>query len=75
VSAYVGLLALFLLTAATGYFVAQEFAFVAADRGVLREQAAAGDVAAEKALRVTSRRSASRSRRCWSVFWPSPPSR
>ncbi len=50
-----GLLALFLLTAATGYFVAQEFAFVAADRGVLREQAAAGDAAAEKALRVTSR--------------------
>ncbi|SDL31624.1 Hemolysin, contains CBS domains [Nonomuraea maritima] len=54
-SAYLGLLALVLLTAATGYFVAQEFAFVAADRGVLREQAAAGDAAAEKALRVTSR--------------------
>lgn len=54
-SAYLGLLALFLLTAATGYFVAQEFAFVAADRGILREQAAAGDAAAEKALRVTSR--------------------
>ncbi|MFG1947329.1 hemolysin family protein [Nonomuraea sp. NPDC048826] len=54
-SAYLGLLALFLLTAATGYFVAQEFAFVAADRAVLREQAAAGDQAAEKALRVTSR--------------------
>ncbi|MFI6324685.1 hemolysin family protein [Nonomuraea sp. NPDC050556] len=54
-SAYLGLLALFLLTAATGYFVAQEFAFVAADRGVLREQAAAGDAAAEKALQVTSR--------------------
>jgi CBS domain containing-hemolysin-like protein len=55
VSAYLGLLALFLLTAATGYFVAQEFAFIAADRSVLREQAAAGDAAAEKALRVTSR--------------------
>ncbi|TMR99410.1 hemolysin family protein [Nonomuraea basaltis] len=54
-SAYLGLLALFLLTAATGYFVAQEFAFVAADRGILREQAAAGDAAAEKALQVTSR--------------------
>ncbi|PZG12401.1 hemolysin family protein [Nonomuraea aridisoli] len=54
-SAYLGLLALILLTAATGYFVAQEFAFVAADRGILREQAAAGDAAAEKALRVTSR--------------------
>ncbi|MFI6602923.1 hemolysin family protein [Nonomuraea sp. NPDC050536] len=54
-SAYLGLIALFLLTAATGYFVAQEFAFVAADRGILREQAAAGDKAAEKALLVTSR--------------------
>ncbi|MGN9837627.1 hemolysin family protein [Nonomuraea sp. H19] len=54
-SAYLGLLALFLLTAATGYFVAQEFAFVAADRGLLREQAAAGDAAAQKALQVTSR--------------------
>ncbi|WP_043619788.1 hemolysin family protein [Nonomuraea candida] len=54
-SAYLGLLALLLLTAATGYFVAQEFAFVAADRGVLREQAAAGDVSAQKALQVTSR--------------------
>ncbi|MEU0567622.1 hemolysin family protein [Nonomuraea sp. NPDC005983] len=54
-SAYLGLLALFLLTAATGYFVAQEFAFVAADRGVLREQAAAGDTAAANALKVTAR--------------------
>ncbi|SEG77337.1 Hemolysin, contains CBS domains [Nonomuraea solani] len=54
-SAYLGLLALILLTAATGYFVAQEFAFVAADRALLREQAAAGDAAAEKALKVTSR--------------------
>ncbi|MEV5888215.1 hemolysin family protein [Nonomuraea fuscirosea] len=54
-SAYLGLLALLLLTAATGYFVAQEFAFVAADRSLLREQAAAGDAAAEKALQVTSR--------------------
>jgi CBS domain containing-hemolysin-like protein len=50
-----GLLALFLLTGATGYFVAQEFAFVAADRSVLREQAAAGDAAAARALQVTSR--------------------
>ncbi|TMR12583.1 HlyC/CorC family transporter, partial [Nonomuraea turkmeniaca] len=54
-SVYFGLLALFLLTAATGFFVAQEFAFVAADRGILREQAAAGDKSAEKALQVASR--------------------
>lgn len=50
-----GLLAVLLLTLATGYFVAQEFAFVAADRGVLREQADAGDAAAERALTVTGR--------------------
>nr|WP_206068146.1 hemolysin family protein [Nonomuraea sp. FMUSA5-5] len=49
------MLALLLLTAATGYFVAQEFAFVAADRAALREQAAAGDTSADKALQVTSR--------------------
>ncbi|MEV8634758.1 hemolysin family protein [Streptosporangium sp. NPDC051023] len=50
-----GLLAVLLLTLATGYFVAQEFAFVAADRGVLREQADAGDAAAERVLEVTGR--------------------
>ncbi|MFD0656978.1 hemolysin family protein [Thermocatellispora tengchongensis] len=50
-----GLLALLLLTAATGYFVAQEFAFVAADRGILREQAEAGDSSAARALKVTER--------------------
>ncbi|WP_326826691.1 hemolysin family protein [Streptosporangium sp. NBC_01756] len=50
-----GLLAVLLLTLATGYFVAQEFAFVAADRGVLREQADAGDAAAKRALEVTGR--------------------
>ncbi|SDQ67814.1 Hemolysin, contains CBS domains [Thermostaphylospora chromogena] len=50
-----GLVALVLLTVLTGYFVAQEFAFVAADRGALREQAEAGDAAAERALKVTER--------------------
>ncbi|MBP2706290.1 HlyC/CorC family transporter [Microbispora sp. RL4-1S] len=50
-----GLLGVLLLTLATGFFVAQEFAFVAADRGVLREQAAAGDAAARRALDVTGR--------------------
>ncbi|WP_214415650.1 hemolysin family protein [Sphaerisporangium fuscum] len=50
-----GLPAVLLLTLATGYFVAQEFAFVAADRSALRAQAAAGDAAAERALRVTGR--------------------
>jgi CBS domain containing-hemolysin-like protein len=50
-----GLPAVFLLTLATGYFVAQEFAFITADRSTLREQAASGDAAAERALKVTGR--------------------
>ncbi|RCG29047.1 HlyC/CorC family transporter [Sphaerisporangium album] len=50
-----GLPAVLLLTLLTGYFVAQEFAFVAADRSALREQAAAGDAAADRALEVTGR--------------------
>jgi CBS domain containing-hemolysin-like protein len=52
---FLGLLAVLVLTLGTGFFVVQEFAYVAADRTVLREQAARGDVAAERALRVTGR--------------------
>ncbi|GAA2622331.1 hemolysin family protein [Paractinoplanes durhamensis] len=51
----VGLLLVLLVTAVTGYFVAQEFGYVAADRGRLRRQAADGDRAAARALRVTER--------------------
>ncbi|MBE3008281.1 HlyC/CorC family transporter [Microbispora sp. NEAU-D428] len=54
-SAALGLLAVLILTLATGFFVAQEFAFVAADRGALREQSAAGDGAARRALDITGR--------------------
>jgi CBS domain containing-hemolysin-like protein len=43
------------LTVATGYFVAQEFAYVAVDRGRLRAMSASGDAAATRALTVTSR--------------------
>ncbi|HWO65042.1 MAG TPA: hemolysin family protein [Umezawaea sp.] len=50
-----GLLAIVVLTAATGYFVAQEFAYMAVDRGRLRQMAEAGDRAAERAYRVTQR--------------------
>lgn len=50
-----GLAVILLLTAMTGYFVAQEFAYVAVDRGKLKALAATGDVAAERALAVTSR--------------------
>ena len=38
-----GLLAVLVLTVATGYFVAQEFAVVTADRPALDQRAAAGD--------------------------------
>lgn len=54
-NAIVGLPAVLLLTLATGYFVAQEFAFVTADRSLLREQAATGDATAARALAVTRR--------------------
>jgi CBS domain containing-hemolysin-like protein len=51
----VGLLLGLVITAATGYFVAQEFSYVAADRGSLRRQAEQGDQAAKRALRITER--------------------
>jgi len=51
----VGLLLITILTAATGYFVAQEFGYVAVDRGKLRQLADDGDQAAARALTVTSR--------------------
>ncbi len=50
-----GLLVILLLTVATGYFVAQEFAYVSVDRGKLQRLATEGDAAAERALKVTSR--------------------
>ncbi|MDG4821742.1 hemolysin family protein [Asanoa sp. WMMD1127] len=50
-----GLALIVVLTLATGFFVAQEFAYVAVDRNKLRAEAEAGDAAAERALRVTSR--------------------
>ena len=42
-----GVLLILALTAATGYFVAQEFAYVAVDRNALRQLADDGDAAAE----------------------------
>ncbi len=50
-----GIALILALTAATGYFVAQEFAYVAVDRNALRELADAGDEKAQRALAVTSR--------------------
>jgi CBS domain containing-hemolysin-like protein len=50
-----GIVLILALTAATGYFVAQEFAYVAVDRNALRQLADEGDAAAQRALQVTSR--------------------
>ncbi|HEX2774762.1 MAG TPA: CNNM domain-containing protein, partial [Micromonosporaceae bacterium] len=52
---FLGLTLILVLTAATGYFVAQEFGYVAVDRGRLRQLAAEGDAAAERALTITGR--------------------
>ncbi|MER7169122.1 hemolysin family protein [Micromonospora sp. NPDC000207] len=51
----VGLVLIIVLTVATGYFVAQEFGYVAVDRGKLKQLADSGDQAAARALEVTSR--------------------
>ncbi|MFD8205008.1 hemolysin family protein [Streptomyces sp. NPDC059695] len=53
--AALGLLAVLVLTAGTGYFVAQEFAYVAADRLALAREAEAGDKRAARALTVLER--------------------
>ncbi|MEU7576653.1 CNNM domain-containing protein [Streptomyces sp. NPDC041068] len=54
-SAALGLLAVFVLTAGTGYFVAQEFAYVSVDRLALAREAEAGDKRAARALKVLER--------------------
>ncbi|KPI09209.1 putative signal transduction protein with CBS domain containing protein [Actinobacteria bacterium OK074] len=54
-AAVLGLLAVFVLTAGTGYFVAQEFAYVSADRLALAREAEAGDRRAARALTVLER--------------------
>jgi CBS domain containing-hemolysin-like protein len=45
------------ITALTGWFVAQEFGYMAVDRARLRARAAAGDVGARRALGITGRTS------------------
>ncbi|MFM9493620.1 hemolysin family protein [Streptomyces galilaeus] len=54
-NAVLGLLAVLVLTAGTGYFVAQEFAYVSADRLALAREAEAGDRRAARALKVLER--------------------
>jgi CBS domain containing-hemolysin-like protein len=50
-----GVLLILAVIAANGYFVAQEFAYMAVDRTRLAARAAEGDVAAQRALAVTKR--------------------
>lgn len=52
-----GVAVVLLITAATAYFVAQEFAYMAVDRSKLAARAAAGDEAAERTLDITRRTS------------------
>nr|WP_240188557.1 hemolysin family protein [Nakamurella flavida] len=52
-----GVVVVVLITAATGYFVAQEFAYMSVDRSRLKARAEDGDAAAQRALTVTRRTS------------------
>lgn len=52
-----GVLVVLLITVATGYFVAQEFAYMAVDRSRLGAKASAGDDQAERTLAITKRTS------------------
>ncbi|WP_152365017.1 hemolysin family protein [Microlunatus speluncae] len=56
-SLLLGLVVVLAITAVTGYFVAQEFAYMAVDRSRLAARAEAGDRAARRALTVTRRTS------------------
>ncbi|BBY15204.1 hemolysin family protein [Mycolicibacterium litorale] len=53
----VGFFVVLAITALTGYFVAQEFAYMAVDRSRLKARAEAGDNASARALAVTRRTS------------------
>ena len=52
-----GIVVVLAITAVTGYFVAQEFAYMAVDRSRLKVRAEAGDAAATRALSITRRTS------------------
>lgn len=56
-SLLLGVLVVLAITAVTGYFVAQEFAYMAVDRSRLGSRAAGGDAGAKRALAVTRRTS------------------
>ena len=57
VNVLLGVLVVVAITALTGYFVAQEFGYMAVDRARLRARAGDGDAGARRALAVTNRTS------------------
>jgi CBS domain containing-hemolysin-like protein len=57
VSIVIGIGVVTAVTALTGYFVAQEFAYIAVDRNQLKARAATGDAGATRALGITGRTS------------------
>ena len=56
-SLLLGIVVVVAITALTGYFVAQEFGYMAVDRSRLRARANAGDTGAQRALTITGRTS------------------
>jgi CBS domain containing-hemolysin-like protein len=56
-SIVLGVLVVIMITVFTGYFVAQEFAYMAVDRSRLKARSEAGDAAASRALSITRRTS------------------
>ena len=56
-SLLLGIVVVVAITALTGYFVAQEFGYMAVDRSRLKARAAAGDAGAKRALGITDRTS------------------
>lgn len=52
-----GILVVLAITALTGYFVAQEFAYMAVDRSRMKARAESGDKSASRVLSVTRRTS------------------
>lgn len=56
-SVLLGIVVVLVVTAATGYFVAQEFAYLAVDRSRIGARAAAGDTVARRVQWITSRTS------------------
>ncbi|GAA2240301.1 hemolysin family protein [Promicromonospora sukumoe] len=57
ISLLLGVVVILAITAVTGYFVAQEFAYMAVDRARLAARSEAGDAGARRALGVTRRTS------------------